>query len=236
MRRVLLGATFLALLSGASYAADMYAAPEAPPEFSWNWTGLYVGGTGGYAFGDKGEFSLHDHPDYVVEHDLDGWVAGGFIGGNYQIGPMFVIGAELTGLWANIEGSQALDEHFDTHSSVDALVLGEGRIGIAWERALLYLTGGYAGGDVNGDVTYKQGVGNSFGNKTTIWEANEWGHGYTIGGGVDIKLTENWFVGVKYNHIELDDVKLSDNIEDWSVDVDSNIQIDQVVGRVGFTF
>jgi outer membrane immunogenic protein len=235
MRKLVLSSTALVALSGSAFAADYYQPPVAEQP-DWTWTGLYVGGTGGYAFGDKGVFSLADDPDYKVTHDLSGPTVGGMIGGNYQLGSVFVLGAEFDGFWTDIEGNQTIDGHIDTHSQIDAMVLAKGRAGIAWERALLYVTGGYAGADLNADATYKNGLGQSLGNKVKIFDANTWANGWVLGGGADIKLTDNWFAGVEYDHIEFKDVKLSDNIENWNVDVKSNIQIDQIVGRVGFHF
>src|SRR6478609_10839090 len=77
--------------AGAASAADLpsrkgpIAAPVYVPVFTW--TGFYVGANAGYGWGNTSTNNLGQ------VGDLDGFIGGGQVGYNYQIG-QFVLGAE----------------------------------------------------------------------------------------------------------------------------------------------
>ena len=95
MRSIFL-ALVVGVLSGQALAADLPVAPprapavfiSPPPVFTWS--GIYIGGNGGYSFGTTtpsiGALS-------GAGFSTNGIVAGGTIGGNYQTG-LFVFGVE----------------------------------------------------------------------------------------------------------------------------------------------
>jgi outer membrane immunogenic protein len=190
MNKILLaGASALAVLTaGAAIAADIpsrRAAPLAPiykaPAFTW--TGLYVGANAGYSFG---RFT-RDGRNFK---DPDGFTGGGQIGYNYQIG-QFVVGLE-TDLQASTlkanggafvpVGSEAKGEWFGTV---------RGRFGItAFERALIYVTGGYAYGQGKISIPLR-------GSDDNIHS------GYALGAGVEYALTNNWSVRGEYMYVDL---------------------------------
>jgi len=128
MRRLSV-AVLLAALSGAgaATAADLpppvtFAPPPvmtAPTPLAFNWSGFYLGAHGGWSFGK--------------EPFVDGAVAGGQVGVNYQYGG-YVIGAEGDAGWADWEGAD----------SAASLRL---RAGFASGRFLVYATGGLAFAD-----------------------------------------------------------------------------------------
>jgi outer membrane immunogenic protein len=225
MRNVLLSGTILALLSSGAFAADMYAAPEAAP----GWSGVYLGGTGGWVMGDKIDLSAYGES---LTHDIDGFVAGGFIGYNYQAAPVLIIGGELTGLGSWVDGNKDI-YGINTETHLDAIALAELRAGLTFDRALLFVSGGYAGAQLNGQASYE---GN------TLFDESDWVNGWTIGGGIDFKVTDNVFVGVKYNHIELSDGKLVGDFGHQNegggndITVKADAAVDQILGRVGFAF
>jgi outer membrane immunogenic protein len=220
MRKLLLASSFFALLSGPAFAADMYT-PEAPA-FTWN--GFYFGGTGGWAFGDTIDFSAEGEH---INHDIDGFVAGAFAGYNMQIASSVVLGAEVNGLWSDINGSKDF-MGINTDSNIEELVLAKLRAGVTFDRALVYVTGGYAGGNIHGKASYEN---------VDIFDATDWGNGFVVGGGVDIKLTDNMFVGVEFDHIELSNATLSDTLEhEYKLNVNADATVNQILGRIGFTF
>jgi len=74
--------------TGHAFAAEPSAPmlTNAPAPVGWNWTGLYLGVNGGYAFGGS------DWTDSVTDgstgnFNTSGFVFGGTLGGNYQVGP-----------------------------------------------------------------------------------------------------------------------------------------------------
>src|SRR4029077_20498064 len=132
--------------AGTALAADIpvKAAPLAPAFH--NWTGIYGGLHAGYGQGMK------DWNNLIFDFDVKGFLGGGQIGVNQQIGN-WVIGIEADASWANIKGSQNLIEGGPlagitsnrTGSSIaDRFVTVAGRIGFAQDRWLVYVKGGAA--------------------------------------------------------------------------------------------
>src|SRR5262245_60517570 len=113
MRKLLLSGVattaFLAT-SFAANAADLapsYKAPPPVPYFSW--TGIYIGGHAGGAWGRKdwedplGFFGVFPFPFAHGNRDHQGFIAGGQIGANYQFGK-WVIGVEADFSWTDLDG------------------------------------------------------------------------------------------------------------------------------------
>src|SRR5215208_3725447 len=90
-------------VSGA-FAADLpsyEAPPTAAPVSVFTWTGPYVGVDAGWAFGES-EVNIGGIDD--EEFDIDGWLAGGFAGYNYQFASPLVVGIEADLEATGIEG------------------------------------------------------------------------------------------------------------------------------------
>jgi outer membrane immunogenic protein len=223
MRRIvvaLLGATVLSVT--AAQAADMPTkAPVYKAPVIFNWTGFYVGGYVGGAWGQD--------PGVT---DVNGWnaagrtwsygrgssfIGGGTIGYNWQpVGTPWVFGLEGELGYLHLSGSRAdpLSPGLDTvaDSKVgDWYGVVAGRLGYAWDRTLLYAKGGVAFVNESASVvdacnTGACGVGlvdTSTGNKTqTTW---------TVGGGVEYAFTRNWSVKGEYLYLGLNNTLRSCN-------------------------
>ncbi len=155
-------------------------APAPAPAFSWS--GIYVGINGGYAFG-TGDFSSG-----ASVSGVNGFLAGGTIGANYQWG-RFVFGIEGDGDWTNLDGTSTT-----TCASCEVkstwLATARGRAGYAWDRILFYGTGGAAFGNVQGGA-----IGGPFDSGTQI--------GWTVGGGIEAAIAPNWTAKVEYLYVNL---------------------------------
>jgi outer membrane immunogenic protein len=192
MKRILL-AGVIALAAGAqALAADlpppMAPAPRAPAAYipappPWSWTGFYLGINGGYGFGNSNwtfpaGFS-------VGSFKVNGGMAGGTLGYNYQIGQL-VLGIEGDYDWQNVRGfanNAATCIACDTASSWIGTV--RGRVGYAFDRIMVYGTAGGAVTDVKA----------SFGAQP--WASStEWG--WTAGGGIEGAIFDNWTAKVEY--------------------------------------
>jgi outer membrane immunogenic protein len=180
--------------AGAASAADLpsrkgpIVAPVYAPVFTW--TGFYVGGNAGYAWGN-----VNTNGGIAVTNtgDLDGFVGGGQVGYNYQIG-QFVLGAE-----ADIQGGD-----LSTGSTLGALRVKtdyfgtvRARAGFAFDRIMPYVTGGWAYGNVKTSVPL---LGVSSDNSHT--------GGWALGGGVEYAITNNWIAGVEYLYVDLGEKRL----------------------------
>lgn len=214
-KRLLVANVLAAVLSvGAAHAADLplkAAPPVVAPAFSW--TGFYIGAHGGYGWGQNDfrdsytiDSSPVDGPD--ASYDIDGGLAGGQIGYNWQVN-QFVVGIEADASWADISGegsyfngiadSCALNNDPCT-TEIDALGTITGRLGVAVDHALFYVKGGAAWANVkvtsgNTDPDFPD----------TNYHANEeetrWG--WTIGAGAEYAFAQNWSIKVEYNYIDL---------------------------------
>ncbi len=158
LHRVLLTAASVVVLSAAANAADMYR-PSAGgykdvPYVGVNWSGLYVGVNGGYGTDASNIGSKIGAP-----FDLSpaGAFGGGQIGYNAQRGN-FVFGVEADIQGANITDSKTLTEtvtvgdagqlRLGLNTSLDWFGTVRGRVGYAFDRTLVYATGGLAYGQI----------------------------------------------------------------------------------------
>jgi outer membrane immunogenic protein len=199
MKKFLLTGVALAALGGSALAADLPArrgmpvkAPE-PVSYGYNWSGFYIGAHGGGGWSDRC-FTFGGASDGC--HDADGWLGGGQIGFNVQQG-QFVFGVEFSGSWADISGSHnALQNPGDVYNSdINTILLFTGRVGMTFDRMLLYVTGG--GAWVRNEFAY-----NSFG---TIDSVKQNRTGWTVGAGIEYGITPNWSIAAQYNFIDLGD-------------------------------
>ena len=129
--RLIFFALVTGVLSGQVLAADLSVPPPprapvpfVPPPPVFTWSGIYIGGNGGYSFGTTtpslGALS-------GAGFSTNGIVAGGTIGGNYQAG-VFVFGAEGDFDWDNIKGNPSACVGCQVSSTW--LATARGRVGV----------------------------------------------------------------------------------------------------------
>ncbi len=145
-------------------------------------------------------------PGSRFSHDLDGWLAGGQAGFNWQTGP-WVLGAEVSVSGGDLAGSSqsvvsATDDRLKTE--VGTLVTVVGRLGYAWDRWLAYAKAGYAGANVKFSASDIGGGGPSGSTSDSDFE-----NGYTLGAGLEYMLTSNLSLGVDYSFVSLTDARRS---------------------------
>jgi outer membrane immunogenic protein len=142
MSRLVTSVSVLALLTGVVAAADLpppisVAPPDvmlSPAPIAFSWAGFYLGGHGGWGFGE-GAFS-------------DGAVAGGQIGANWQYGS-FVVGFEGGASWVD-------------WGSINSVTTVLGRGGFAFGRFLAYGAGGLGVEELKTLVGWVAGGGAEF--------------------------------------------------------------------------
>ncbi len=222
MRALLLATVALAALAGSAFAADLpstkgapvYVAP--PPAFSW--TGFYVGADIGGAFAST---SLTDTALGLTSHSLDtsGVMGGGYVGYNYQLNQNFVLGVEgdFQGTSAsasygwNVPGTiktcskirvfcttTPTSTNYNAKTSLDWLAAINGRVGVAYDRALFYAIGGAAWAGTSSSLTAVNSSGGflwSGSNSDTL-------SGFDVGAGVEYAFTPNWVGRVEYRYYD----------------------------------
>ena len=179
MKKVLLAALMAGVASSAM-AADLPTrkAPPAPQVYApppvFSWTGLYVGVNGGWGGGSSGG----------TLGSPSGGLVGGTLGYNYQIG-QFVVGLEGDWDWADLNRNGTILGNAYSNK-IDQMVTARARAGIALDRALLYVTGGYAGAEDRVSVP------------GAAIASNDWRSGGVIGGGIEYAFTNNISAKAEY--------------------------------------
>ncbi len=202
MKKLVLGATALIAVGVApALAADLRAPYTKAPPIAvapiYSWTGCYVGIEGGGAWGRSRQTNLAGGiaADITNTFDLSGGLIGGTVGCNYQVSN-FVFGVEGDGSWTNKRGSAPdiapFNTAFRSSTSERSLYTVRGRAGVAFDRILLYVTGGAAAADVGISAV---GPGFFGSENQTVW-------GWTVGGGVEWAFAQNWSAKAEYLHID----------------------------------
>ncbi|UVF20789.1 porin family protein [Microvirga terrae] len=202
MKKILLASVALFGFAGAASAADLpvRSAPPAPivaavPVFTW--TGFYVGVNAGYGWNTNDSITVGG-----VRFDLDddgGFVGGAQAGYNYQIGS-FVVGLEGDIQYADFGGDDRFDFNNDgildgDFNNSDWFGTVRARAGVAFDRALIYATGGFAFAD---DAT-----------------------GWTVGGGLEYAFTNNLSAKIEGLYVNLD----QDNNSIFNIDNDAEFGV-----------
>src|SRR5262249_48969680 len=114
MNKLLLSAAALVLWSASAAAADLPPRVASPPPAPApvyvplnDWTGLYVGVSGGWGWGGTTFATDVDLPNNSVNHD--GGIVGGQIGYTYQFPSRWILGAVADLSWTGSKGSVCVD-------------------------------------------------------------------------------------------------------------------------------
>jgi outer membrane immunogenic protein len=201
MKRILIAAALALAAGGQALAADLPQPAPPPPRAPatyvpvpapvFTWTGIYLGVNGGYAFGDSSWSTIGLTP--TGNFSTSGYLIGGTLGGNYQWG-QFVLGIEGDGDWTNLNGTtfvtggSGCGPGCETKS--DWLATVRGRAGYAFDRILIYGTGGAAFGNLQAAVGSLP-----FSSSTQT--------GWTAGGGVEFAFTPNLTAKIEYLYVDL---------------------------------
>ena len=182
MKKILLSSVALLGLATGAMAADLPSRRAPAPVIAavpvFTWTGFYVGVNAGYGWNTNDSITIGG-----VRFDIDD--EGGFVGGaqagyNYQIGS-FVVGLEGDIQYADFGGDDDLilaDGTVVGFDRSDWFGTVRARAGVAFDRALIYATGGFAFAD---DAT-----------------------GWTVGGGLEYAFTNNLSAKVEGLYVNLD--------------------------------
>jgi outer membrane immunogenic protein len=210
MRRTAIGLTVslmggaaaaFALAVGPAVAADLGATPAAPGKARayiaplYDWTGFYVGahGGGGWSNATLGDPTGANFAPLGTDVHVSGsgWLGGGQLGYNTQLGA-WVFGIEGDLSYTDVRGSTTSPLGANVSTRLNWLGTVTGRLGIAWDRTLLYAKAGAA----FGENSYRVPLAADFrGDDVRI--------GWTVGAGAEYNLFGNWSVKAEYNYIDL---------------------------------
>jgi outer membrane immunogenic protein len=234
MKRILRGAVYgLGLAAAPAFAADMPFPVKAPPIVAapaYSWSGFYVGANVGFG-GDKFNYpfyafqrqlqaeapALETRVDGNLSLTSSGFFGGGQIGYNHQFHNNIVLGIEGDFQWSGIDGKLASsgilvsnngnlvsNTVFEVGSEVEWFSTIRGRLGYAWDRTLLYATGGAAVGKVksHGSISVSNANG-PVPQLTGMVSASDTQWGWTAGAGLEYALAPQWTFKTEYLYIDL---------------------------------
>jgi outer membrane immunogenic protein len=218
MKKLLLASVGVVAMATAATAADLPARmPVKAPAYVaplYNWTGFYLGAHLGWGWADFD--GLKDN----------GFLGGGQLGFNYQIG-QFVLGVEGDIAWTDIgESAGAVINGVPVTASVsnDWIATVAARLGVAVGPAgnvLLYAKGGVAWTEWSAGLAVA-GVGSV--------SASETKTGWIIGAGVEYGFAPNWSAKLEYNYLNFDGNSLTVG------GVTDNFDLSQHVVKAGINY
>jgi outer membrane immunogenic protein len=210
MKKFLIASLLLASASTTAMAADLYQPPEPAPAAEETyvapstWDGGYLGIMGGYGWLDA-DFNGAGNPDH---HNFGGGQLGGFAGWNMQFDNAIVVGIEgdVQYNW-NEENFRGANLRTDWAGAV------RGRLGYAMDNVLIYGAAGWTA--TNANMNFGAGP-----NRDRTF------NGYTVGAGVDYKMTDSMFARVEYRFNNFGDRNIGG----------TNVNMDQHAITVGLGF
>jgi len=211
----------------------MYAKAPPPDTYS-SWTGFYVGGNAGGAWGNFDPSTTTPSGGALLAVDVpqvnnagqqsikpSAFTGGLELGYNWQAGT-FVYGLEanaesfhLSGssssgkiLFASAIGGSCPINCFIVNSSAhtDWLATVRGRFGVAVNNWLLFATGGAAFTTLNGDFVFAPST-----IAVETASISRFRSGYTIGAGVENRLSSNWSVKAEYLFVDFGRISTTSN-------------------------
>jgi len=161
--------------------------PVAPVVLPYSWTGFYVGAHAGYAWAQERDNASSIAPAPVDSFNVDGAIGGIHAGYNEQFDGGFVVGLEgdidISGINGSdravtIAGPSRLEMKNRWQGSIRA------RFGYAFDRILVYATGGVAFADIRERWNLANGLFVGSDTNTRV--------GWTVGGGVEYAFDDHW--------------------------------------------
>jgi outer membrane immunogenic protein len=176
--------------TAAAMAADLPLKTKAPPPVAiYDWTGFYIGGSGGGSLGTSNQKDL-DGDIYSLGYNVKGGLVGGTVGYNWQMSS-FVFGLEGDISWVGEYGSHPDDGPiagslaFTSFTKETWLATARARFGYAVNNLLFYGTGGYAGAGVTAGIKDTN-------TNALIVSSSSTRNGWTAGGGLEWGFLPNW--------------------------------------------
>ncbi|HEX5279322.1 MAG TPA: outer membrane beta-barrel protein [Micropepsaceae bacterium] len=225
------GALILATgAQAADLARPVYKAPPARLP-AWTWTGFYVGGTVGAVVGNDRVSNDPASPVQWLVSPINtnsvGIIGGLEAGYNWQVSQI-VLGIEgdvsVSSLKQSANGT-SLGATTPTFSSrLNTLSTIRGRLGWAFDRTLLYGTGGVAFANLKDQLIdpafpFTDRTGSSV-------------TGWTAGLGVEYAFTDHWTAKAEYLHVGFSQRAATTNVAGYIFDYRDRLDI----GRVGINY
>lgn len=184
VQKVVLGAVTAALLCAASLSA------QAQGRFDWG--GLYVGVHAGYGFAEADV--IFPGTAIAISNEPEGFIGGAQLGLQHQFGNI-VLGLETSISFGYDTDNDTACTGIATrcNQSLNWLVVAGPKLGLAFNRSLLYLHGGFAAAQFDDEA--KPFIANYDDTRTHF--------GWAIGGGFEYAFSNTVIAGIDYVHADV---------------------------------
>ena len=217
-------------MTGSALAADMPVLRQSTviPVPVYSWSGFYVGAHGGWGFGNV---HFRNTVADLVDHTMDGGLAGGHIGYNWQMSSSWLFGLEASGTWSGVKKTAVgpfedfLDDRWTTE--VKWLATFTPRIGVTISSWMWYLKGGVAFAEISHRLESSIGP--------VSFETSDTKVGWTAGFGGELLLGSNWILGIEGNYYAFGSQSANSGIENFP-NHDFDVTMWSVLGRVSYKF
>jgi len=249
-------------LAGAS-AADLSLPLKSPASPAFNWSGFYVGGNAGGAWGNEQISQTFGAPPPFLAVDSaaisssasqsfksGNATAGVQAGYNYQSGN-WVFGGELDFEYLGVRGTNSSNSPFpstlpggaagpptafyntSTSITADWLFTARPRVGWAVQDWLLYVTGGLAVGRES--FSQSTVLLAPFVENSSFTTARA---GWTVGAGVEYAIARNWSIRGEYLHVDLGTVNTNGTISPPSPGITQTgtVRVTTEIARAGLNY
>lgn len=216
MKKLVITSFATVLLAGSAFAADLgYINQPAPVAYTshvsaMDWTGFYAGVNAGYGWASAESLG-------VTADDGRGLFGGAQIGYNHDFGG-FVLGLEADLQLSDIHYEETVSG-VTGRTAIDNFGTVRARAGIAVDRFLPYVTGGFAWG--NAAISLSSGG--------TTLSLDDTYKGWTVGAGAEYAVLDNVSIKGEYLYTDF-------GAADFGSGVDINLKSHAVRAGVNFHF
>jgi outer membrane immunogenic protein len=204
-KNIILGAvTALVLGPTAVSAADLPMKAAPAPIVIYDWTGFYVGVSGGGSLGNSNHIDAASNLGDAGGYNIRGGMVGGTLGYNWQMSN-FVFGLEGDYSWVSEYGSNSdigpaptANTAFQSFTKETWLATARARFGYAVNNLLFYGTGGYAAAGVEAGV--KDASTNAL-----LASGTSTRSGWVAGGGLEWGFAPNWSAKFELLYTQFED-------------------------------
>lgn len=234
MKKIVGSAIIVLGLSGNVMAGGDIA--PVVPAAADSWSGFYIGAEAGYHWGNA---DIDLHRNYAADaeingFDLDGATGGLYVGYQFLTDGGYVFGLEAEALWLS-----GADERLNNPSSPQYDYILKQK----WEAALYgkagkvindtfmpYVLAGVAWTKVEGTWDWKNGSNN--------WETtdSDTAAGWTVGTGIEMKLTENLHARLQYRYSDYGSLEMSHSNGAFRIDEDVDLKTHNVTLGISYRF
>lgn len=235
-KNIILGAVAALVLGPtAAFAADLPVKAAPAPVAIYDWTGFYVGVSGGGSLGNSDHIDVATGRSDASGYNIKGGLAGGTLGYNWQISS-FVVGFEADASWVGEYGSNpdlglagivdgAGNPLFTSSTRETWMASARARFGYAVNNLLFYATGGYAAAGVEAGVKdANTGV--------LLDSAKSTRSGWTAGGGLEWGFAPNWSAKFEMLYMKFDSAAFNT----IQAEGPRTVPLDDTIARFGINY